>query len=92
MRCWTNCGRCSPATIDRYLKAHKDAAYPVALSGTMPSHTLRSSIPTRTSIDAPLTTARLLDLDTVTHCGHTLKGEFLRTLTVNDVRLLRRTN
>src|SRR5665648_789463 len=38
----------SAATIDRYLKPHKDAAYPVAL------------------------------------CGHTLKGEFLRTLTATD--------
>lgn len=45
----------SPATIDRYLKPHKDAAYPVALSGAKPSHILRSSIPTRTSMDAPLT-------------------------------------
>lgn len=35
----------SAATIDRYLRPHKDAAYPVALSGTKPSHILRSSIP-----------------------------------------------
>src|SRR5699024_2536193 len=33
----------SAATIDRYLKPHKDAAYPQALSGTRPSHILRSS-------------------------------------------------
>jgi len=74
----------SPATIDRYLKPHKDAAYPVALSGTKPSHILRSSIPTRTSMDAPLTVPGFLELDTVAHCGHTLKGEFLRTLTGTD--------
>jgi transposase InsO family protein len=74
----------SPATIDRYLKPHKDAAYPVALSGTRPSQILRSSIPTRTSMDDPLTAAGFLELDTVAHCGHSLKGEFLRTLTGTD--------
>ena len=37
----------SAATIDRYLKPHKDTNYPLALSGTKPSHILRSSIPTR---------------------------------------------
>ena len=74
----------SPATIDRYLKPHKDACYPDALSGTKPSHILRSSIPTRTCMDDPLTVPGFLELDTVAHCGHTLKGEFLRTLTGTD--------
>ena len=74
----------SAATIDRYLKPHKDAVHPVALSGTKPSHILRSSIPTRTSMDDPLTVPGFLELDTVAHCGHTLKGEFLRTLTGTD--------
>lgn len=74
----------SAATIDRYLKPHKDAHYPVALSGTKPSRILRSSIPTRTSMDAPLTEPGFLELATVAHCGHTLKGEFLRTLTATD--------
>lgn len=74
----------SAATIDRYLKPHKDAAYPVALSGTKPSHILRSSIPTRTSMDDPITVPGFLELDTVAHCGHTLKGEFLWTLDATD--------
>lgn len=76
--------RMSPATIDRYLKPHKDAAYPVALSATKPSHILRSSIPLRTAMDAPLTEPGFLELDTVAHCGHTLKGEFLWTLDATD--------
>lgn len=76
--------RMSAATIDRYLKPHKDAAYPVALSGTKPSHILRSSIPLRTAMDAPITTPGFLELDTVAHCGHTLKGEFLWTLDATD--------
>jgi hypothetical protein len=74
----------SAATIDRYLKPHKDAAYPSALSGTKPSHILRSSIPTRTSMDEPIAAPGFLELDTVAHCGHTLKGEFLRTLSATD--------
>lgn len=74
----------SAATIDRYLKPHKDSAYPNALSATTPSHILRSSVPVRTSMDDPITTAGFLELDTVAHCGHTLKGEFLRTLTGTD--------
>ena len=74
----------SAATIDRYLKPHKDSAYPNALSATTPSHILRSSVPVRTSMDDPITTAGFLELDTVAHCGHTLKGEFLRTLTATD--------
>lgn len=42
----------SAATIDRYLTPHRDSAYPVALSATRPWHILRSSIPTRTLMDA----------------------------------------
>ena len=75
----------SPATIDRYLKPHRDAAYPEALSSTKPSHILRSSIPVRTAMDDPPTGPGFLELDTVAHCGHTLKGEFLRTLSATDV-------
>lgn len=75
----------SGATIDRYLKPHRDAAYPAAgLSSTRPSHILRSSIPLRTATDDPITTPGFLELDTVAHCGHTLKGEFLRTLSATD--------
>jgi hypothetical protein len=74
----------SAATIDPYLKPHKDVAYPVALSGTKPSHILRSSIPLRTAMDARITTPGFLEVDTVAHCGHTLKGEFLWILSATD--------
>ena len=62
----------SAATIDRYLKPHKDAAHPVALSGTRPSLILRSSIPTRTSMDDPLTVLGFLELDIVAHSSSNL--------------------
>ena len=76
----------SAATIDRYLKPHKDAMYPLAgLSSTRPSHILRSSIPVRTATAEAPTGPGFYELDTVAHCGHTLKGDFLRTLTSTDV-------
>lgn len=75
----------SAATIDRYLQAHKAAAYPAAgLSGTRPSQILRASISTRTPMDDPITTPGFLELDTVAHCGHSLKGDFLWTLSATD--------
>lgn len=74
----------SAATIDRYLRPHKDAAWPVSLSGTSASHILRSSIPLRTAMDEPITTVGFLELDTVAHCGHTMRGEFLWTLSATD--------
>ena len=54
------------------------------MSGTQPSHILRSSIPLRTATDDPITMPGFLELDTVAHCGHTLKGEFLWTLSATD--------
>lgn len=76
----------SAATIDRYLKPHKRAQYPVALSGTRPSHILRSSIPVRTSMDELPAGPGFTELDTVAHCGDSLKGEFLWTLSATDPR------
>ncbi|WP_409048689.1 integrase (plasmid) [Microbacterium sp. HA-8] len=74
----------SAATIDRYLKPYKDAQLPVALSGTKPSHILRSSIPVRTAMDGTPNDPGFYELDTVAHCGHTLKGEHLWTLTATN--------
>lgn len=72
----------SAATIDRYLKPFKDAAYPAAgLSATRPApHILRAAVPLRTSLDGPITDPGLVEVDTVAHCGHILVGEFLWTL------------
>lgn len=76
----------SAATIDRYLKPHKDAQYPVALGTTKPSHILRSSIAVRTAMDALPEGGGFYELDTVAHCGHTTKGEYLHTLTMTNPR------
>lgn len=62
----------SAATIDRYLKPHKAGLYPAAgLSGTRPGQILRSAIPTRTSMDAPITIPGFLELDTVSRALRT---------------------
>ncbi|WP_249369280.1 MULTISPECIES: transposase family protein [unclassified Actinomyces] len=74
----------SPATIDRYLKPHRDARYPGTLGTTRPSHILRSSIPLRTAMDDLPAGPGFYELDTVAHCGHSAKGEYLRTLTATD--------
>ena len=75
----------SGATIDRYLAPHKKAMYPAAsLSGTRPSLILRSSIQVRTSMDPFPDTGGLLELDTVAHCGWSLKGDFCYTLSATD--------
>ncbi len=74
----------SAATIDRYLKPHRGAAWPEALSGTKPSHILRSTIQVRTCMDDAPTVPGCYELDTVAHCGHTRKGDFLWTLDATD--------
>jgi hypothetical protein len=74
----------SPATIDRYLKPFKQARYPEAKSATSPSHILRSSIPIRTAMDGFPDEPGYLEIDTVAHCGHTTKGEYLVTICATD--------
>jgi hypothetical protein len=77
----------SAATIDRYLKPHKASLTPIALSGTRPGRILRSAIPVRTAMDDAVDQPGFFELDTVAHCGHTLAGEFLWTLSATDVLL-----
>ncbi len=75
----------SGATIDQYLKPHRDGAYPVGrLSGTRPSHILRSSIPVRAATGDPITTPGSSRW-TLSLTAVTLKGEFLRTLSATDL-------
>lgn len=77
----------SAATIDRYLKPHKASLTPIALSGTRPGRILRSAIPVRTAMDDDVDQPGFFELDTVAHCGHTLVGDFLWTLSATDVLL-----
>ena len=84
---WDELVAMSPATIDRYLAPTRAARYPEATSATRAGDTLRSQIKVRQAGDEMEQAHRFLEIDLVAHCGHTLKGEFLWTLTATDVFL-----
>ena len=76
--------RISPATIDRLLKKSR-ARYPAkGLCGTRCGQHLKQQIPIRTDnrdIDRP----GFLEADTVAHCGTSMAGSFIWSLTFTDI-------
>jgi len=75
----------SGATIDRMLKPTRDRGRLVGLSGTRPGPLLRNSIQVRKAGDEHEKAPGFVEADLVLHCGATLQGEFVHTLTVTDV-------
>ena len=75
----------SGATIDRLLKPTRDGAQLVGLSGTRPGPLLRNSIQVRKAGDEHEQAPGFVEADLVLHCGPTLQGEFVHSLTVTDV-------
>lgn len=77
--------RISPATIDRLLKKAR-ARYPRrGVSGTRAGpEALKSQIPLRTD-NADINKPGFLEVDTVAHCGNSLSGEFVSSLTFVDI-------
>lgn len=75
----------SAATVDRYLKPERDRQRLKGISATKPGTLLRNSIKIRKAGDETGTEPGFFEVDTVSHCGPTLKGEFARTLTLTDV-------
>ena len=74
----------SAATIDRLLKAEKAKYARRRNSGTKPGSILKSQIPIRTGnddIDQP----GCLEADTVAHCGGSMRGSFIRSITYTDI-------
>ena len=72
----------SSATIDRILKPYKYRGR--GRCGTKPGDLLRNQIPISTSVwdeDQP----GFLERDTVAHCGGSLLGEFVWSLTATDI-------
>lgn len=84
---WDELVAMSPATIDRYLAPTRATRYPEAKSATRTGNTLRSQIKIRQAGDEIEQYPGFLEIDLVAHCGHTLKDEFLWTLTATDVFL-----
>lgn len=75
----------SAATIDRYLAPTK-ATDPIrGKSTTRPGTLLRNSITIRKAGDEVETEPGFFEVDTVAHCGPTLKGEFCRSVNFTDV-------
>lgn len=75
----------SAATIDRLLKPTRDGMALTGISGTKPGPLLRTSIQVRKASDEHEQLPGFCEIDLVLHCGPTLKGQFIRTLTVTDV-------
>jgi len=74
----------SPASIDRVLKPFKAQCRRRCNTGTKPGTLLKNQIPIRTStedIDRP----GYLEADTVAHCGGSLSGDFIWSITYTDI-------
>ncbi len=75
----------SAATVDRYLNPERARLKLKGISTTKPGALLRHSIKIRKAGDECEAEPGFMEVDTVAHCGPTLKGEFARTLTLTDV-------
>ncbi len=76
--------RISAATIDRLLKKERARYRGKGLCGTRPGRRLKQQIPIRTDnddVDRP----GFLEADTVAHCGNSLAGDFIWSLTFTDI-------
>ncbi|MCL1897232.1 MAG: transposase family protein [Micrococcales bacterium] len=75
----------SGATIDRYLKPIKDKDPLRGKTATRPGSMLRNSITVRKATDEVEDEPGFFEMDTVAHCGPTLKGEFARSVNLTDM-------
>lgn len=75
----------SAATIDRHLKHFKDAGKLKGAAAAKPGPLLRSLIRVRKAGDKIELRPKFFEIDTVAHCGPTLKGKFVRTMNMTDV-------
>jgi hypothetical protein len=74
----------SPATIDRLLRPYK-TSHPRGQSTTKPGSLLKQQIPVRTFADWDENRAGFVEVDLVAHCGETVAGQFICSLTATDV-------
>lgn len=75
----------SPATIDRYLQPARAKDSLHGKSATKPGTLLRNSIQVRKAGDEVEAEPGFFEVDTVAHCGPTLKGEFIRSVNYTDM-------
>ncbi|MGV9183807.1 hypothetical protein ACTOVL_00440 [Arcanobacterium canis] len=77
----------SAATIGRYLKTERQKRELKGISTTKPGALLRNSIQIRTASSEVESEPGFFEVDTVAHCGPSVKGEFVRTLSLTDIHL-----
>jgi transposase InsO family protein len=77
--------RMSAATIDRYLAPTRAQGPIRGKTGAKPTSLLRTSISVRRAGDQAEGEPGFFEVDTVAHCGPTLKGEFARSVDFTDV-------
>jgi hypothetical protein len=73
----------SASTLDRLLKAAR-VAHPKGLSGTKPGTLLKQQIPIRCE-HWDVSQPGFIEADTVAHCGNSLAGDFVWSLTMTDI-------
>lgn len=73
----------SASTLDRLLKAAR-VAHPKGLGGTKPGTLLKKQIPIRCE-HWDVTQPGFVEADTVAHCGNSLAGDFVWSLTMTDI-------
>jgi hypothetical protein len=74
----------SAATIDRLLKEERARYRGKGLCGTRPGGLLKHQIPIRTD-NEDINRPGFLEADTVAHCGNSLAGDFIWSLTFTDI-------
>jgi hypothetical protein len=77
--------RMSPSTIDRCLRPARFEEKRHGLSTTKPGTLLKKAIPIRTYADWDDARPGFVEVDLVAHCGESVEGQFLNTLTTTDV-------
>jgi hypothetical protein len=77
--------RISPATIDRLLRPYRLVGGRRPFATTKPGSLLKHSIPIRTFTDWEENSPGFLEVDLVAHCGDSVEGFYLTTLTTVDV-------
>lgn len=73
----------SASTIDRHLTQFREKAKRRGISSTSPS-LIKNKIPLKL-IDESVREPGYIEADTVAHCGHSLAGDFINTLTMTDL-------
>jgi hypothetical protein len=75
----------SPATADRLLSAERERSRLHGFSTTRPGTLLREDVPIRLGTEWDDVQVGFVELDLVAHCGESVKGDYLYTLTLTDI-------